>query len=258
MRLSGILPSRANIWWSLLPTLWTSPLRHVAYAAFLKRFNPALHANLVTPETRLVVEGFPRSANTFLVQALQIASDEPIAVAHHLHDPIQIDRGMQRNIPVVIIVRDPLDAFTSFRLKFPTLKVAIMHRMYMSFYRHALERADALHLVRYEDVIGRPEQVIAQIRRWLGLAGEMAITLDQEAVFAAIDEAKRQREGDEAGEARDFATSLARPTAQKEALKHTVRSEIARRHAAQVASAQDLYRQLLPHCRTIEGTGAGA
>ena len=42
---------------------------------------------LITDATELVLEGYPRSGNTFAVAALQFAQDRPLRIARHTHMP---------------------------------------------------------------------------------------------------------------------------------------------------------------------------
>ena len=77
-----------------------------------------------------------------------------------------------------------------------------------------------IHLVRYDDVITNTGKVIAQLHRWIGSGDEMVGAFDKNAVFKAIDEVKEQREESRTlSDAKRFATTLARPTAEKEAAK---------------------------------------
>ena len=238
------LPSRQDIWWSTRAALWQSPIWHKFYEVVLRLRSPELRAVLTRPTSDVCVEAFPRSANTFLVEALRLRTKEPIKIAHHLHDFIQVHRAIKFGVPVVIILREPLDAFISFKLKFPKLDLRTMHRVYMSFYAAILQHSQYCRIVLYEDVVTRPEMVIGRIHDWLGLDPVPGLRLDRDAVFDAIDEAKRKREGEAPPGNVRFATSLARPTAEKEMAKAEVRSAISRELGDLLGSAQRLHSQL--------------
>jgi hypothetical protein len=45
---------------------------------------------LVDRTTQLVIEGFPRSGNTFAVVAFEQAQRQSVRIAHHLHAPAQV------------------------------------------------------------------------------------------------------------------------------------------------------------------------
>ena len=52
-------------------------------------------ARVVTPDTQLVIEGFPRSANTFARVAFNAAQSGRVRIAHGLHVPAQVVRAAQ-------------------------------------------------------------------------------------------------------------------------------------------------------------------
>jgi hypothetical protein len=70
---------------------------------------------LVTDATTLCVEGFPRSANSFAVGAVQHAQPEPLSIAHHNHVPAPLLNATRRDLPAVVLIRDPVDTVISNR-----------------------------------------------------------------------------------------------------------------------------------------------
>jgi hypothetical protein len=80
---------------------WTLPV--------LLRFTPTGISRQITEHTDLVVEGFPRSGNTFMVTALQQVTDHRLRIASHVHHPAQVKLAYLRNVPTVLVVREPLD-----------------------------------------------------------------------------------------------------------------------------------------------------
>ncbi len=72
---------------------------------------------IIKPETELVIEGFPRSANSFTVVAFEEAQMRPVSIAHHLHAPAQIIAGVRRDLPVCVLIREPEAAIRSLLLR---------------------------------------------------------------------------------------------------------------------------------------------
>lgn len=70
---------------------------------------------LVTDATDLCIEGFPRSANSFAVGAVEHAQPGPLSIAHHNHVPAPILNAVRRGLPTVVLIRDPVDAVVSNR-----------------------------------------------------------------------------------------------------------------------------------------------
>lgn len=71
-------------------------------------------ARVLSGPAEIVIEGFPRCGNTFAVTAFQLAQDEPVAMANHLHVPAQVIEAIRREIPTVLLIRDPVDTAISF------------------------------------------------------------------------------------------------------------------------------------------------
>ena len=61
--------------------------------------------------TRLCIEGYPRSANSYAVRMFRSANDTPIA--HHTHSTENIGLAIGYNVPVLALIRDPVAAITS-------------------------------------------------------------------------------------------------------------------------------------------------
>jgi len=104
-RTAATLRYRAKHWLGRRPRLyhWTYRLRG-GYAD-----------RLVTDATDLCVEGFPRSANSFAVGAIEHAQADPLRIAHHNHVPAPILRAVDRSIPTIVLLRDPVEAVISNR-----------------------------------------------------------------------------------------------------------------------------------------------
>src|SRR5919112_6338070 len=77
------------------------------------RLKPTYRDLLVDRKTQIVIEGFPRSGNTFAVVAFQQAQRESVRVAHHLHMPAQVIRAAKWGIPTLLLARKPTDAALS-------------------------------------------------------------------------------------------------------------------------------------------------
>jgi hypothetical protein len=187
-----------------------------------------------------------------LVWALRDSTDHPIKIAHHLHDLIQIERGLKYGLPIVVIIRKPIDAFVSYQLRSSGLKASTMLVMYESFYSRVLELADYIVILRYEDVIYKTDAVLARIHELLAVPEEDRRNISVSRVFDAVDQAERNLRavgGEFAIRSADrdhgFATSVARPTVDKESRKQALVEDFENHHAAAIASADKLYEQVL-------------
>jgi hypothetical protein len=74
---------------------------------------PKVRGGVVNDRTDLVLEGFPRSANTYALAAFRRTNGPGPVVASHLHTAVSVVEGVRRGLPVVVVVRDPVDACAS-------------------------------------------------------------------------------------------------------------------------------------------------
>ena len=95
-------------------------------------------------ESQIVIEGFPRSGNTFAVVAFEQAQRESVRVAHHLHMPAQVIRAVQWSIPILLLARKPTDAALSWIIRGPGVPIRQTLKHYVSFYEKAAEYRHSL------------------------------------------------------------------------------------------------------------------
>lgn len=124
---------------------------HPAYLTVLKYRHPE---KTVCPNTTLVIEGFPRSGNTFAEMAFRMAQPYPVRLAHHLHVPAQIIGGLRLGLPVLLLIRPPDDAILSFVIKTGghlSLQAAL--RYYVRFYEALLDYREELITVTFDELV---------------------------------------------------------------------------------------------------------
>ncbi|NKX41418.1 hypothetical protein HGG71_08035 [Rhodobacteraceae bacterium R_SAG2] len=71
-----------------------------------QRHKDRLAPRLVTPRTDLVVDGFPRSANTWIYYNVQLAFPD-LHIAHHVHSWQQFLFAWLFRVPSILVVRAP-------------------------------------------------------------------------------------------------------------------------------------------------------
>jgi hypothetical protein len=179
-------------------------------------------ARVVTPDTQLVIEGFPRSANTFARVAFNAAQSGRVRIAHGLHVPAQVVRAAQLRIPTLVLIRKPKDAVLSFAIRDPiTVDQAL--RYYISFYETSEKYRDAYVLGLFEEVTEDFGEVIRRINNRFK-TNFAPFTHDErnvDGVFARIEKNSRKRFGEMSMENR-----ASRPFASREKLKREVEYEL--------------------------------
>lgn len=198
---------------------------HYATGAYPALFFP-LHRLLgevgtgpaVTPDTDLLIEGFPRSGNTFAVCAFELAQPRPVNTAHHIHVPAQLIRAVRYHVPACILARRPEDAARSLVVKYPFLKLRHVLRGYVGFYEKCLPYRERFVAATFDDVVTDFGGVIDRINRRFGTGFHRLEASEENVrrVFRTIDDRN-------AREPIDPIFGSARPNSQKELAKQSIR-----------------------------------
>lgn len=111
--------------WTLRTWLGRSP------AAFIAMFGLVNdRARLTRADTELVIEGFPRSGNSFSVFAFSNFGADALRLAHHVHSPSLIVLAARYRLPAVVLIRAPDDAVTASLANIRTHTVPDLMRAY--------------------------------------------------------------------------------------------------------------------------------
>jgi hypothetical protein len=203
-----------------------------------------LRTRVVTPDTQLVIEGFPRSGNTFARWAFVTAQGENFdrtRIASHLHVPAQVVQAARWQIPTLVLIRRPRDAVLSFALWNP-ISVDQALRYYRSFYETVEKYRDAYVLGLFEEITEDVGQVIKRINDKFGTTFSL-FRHDEEnvgRVFAHMDTYARKKWGETQWERK-----VHHPSAVKERMKHEIEYELKNpKRAKLIAEAEAVYHRL--------------
>ena len=202
------------------------------------------HRNLlVNRRTQLVIEGFPRSANTFAVVAFEQAQRENVRIAHHLHMPAQVMRAARWRIPTLVLLRKPTDAVLSLVIREPRISIRQAMKHYVSFYEKVADYRSAFIVGSFEEVI---QDYGAVLERVNARFGTRFLLFDHskdnvEGVFSHIEERHRARRDGGLDERR-----IARPSAAKDEMKESLKKELQAPHVKELtARAEAVYEDLV-------------
>jgi len=130
--------------------------------------HPAGSPFAVRRDTEVVIEGFPRSANSFAVAAFQLAQGRDVPIADHLHVPAQIMRASAWRIPALVIVRPPQDAVRSLVVRYSHIQVGDGLAAYGSFYAALAPLQDSFIVATFDQVITDFGAVTARLNHRFG------------------------------------------------------------------------------------------
>lgn len=228
---------------TLLHRLRTLARREPWLYSPLKRLrDPAARRKLCGSRDDLCVEGYPSSANSFLLNLVLGAAVSPIRVCSHCHCVANVKRATRRGLPVFVPLRHPTDAVVSRSVRFGVAPDEAVTE-YVDFHAWILDRASEewLTLLSFEAITERPGRVLEAV----GAATGLELRDDVETV---VEETKTfirlwsQRYG---GRAAGGAPAVAVPDAEREDEKARIRDEVAR--VVERTDAEELWRRLMSH-----------
>lgn len=165
---------------------------------------------VVGPDTDLVVEGFPRSANTFVVAALRLSAEAPLRMAHHVHGPAQLFEAVKRGVPAMLLVRHPEEVVASLCVRYPFLPFSVGLRGYVRFHRLLLPIRAKVEIVPFGEATEALARSVDRLNHRFGTSFPVPPTDGdfRQRVFAVVDRMDRRARGED----RVDAGTVARPS----------------------------------------------
>lgn len=196
------------------------------------------HRNLlVCADTDVVIEGYPRSGNTFALRAFKMANPEA-HVAHHMHAQAQVMRAVERGIPAMVLIRHPDSAVRSMLVRHPQIGLRMALKAYIQFHEDLRPFADGFVLVPFEQLQVNFGVAIEGVNRRFGTGFELfrhsANTVEQ--IYRDMEQANV------AAYRTLKVTHVPRPDAARETLKQGVRLKD---EPVLLAQAREAYAKLM-------------
>jgi hypothetical protein len=180
---------------------------------------------LIDKSTEIIIDGFPRSANSFAVKAFNLAQKNSVIVANHRHDPGQIITAIQKNIPAIVLVREPKNAVASLIIRnnpinYTDRYTKELFKKYLRYYLPIIPYLDKIIVANFETVITDFNLVINSVNSKFE-TNFNAFLHNEENVnqcFKMIEDLSRKYEGK--GNIRE--TSISRPSEHREEIKKKI------------------------------------
>lgn len=121
--------------------------------------------NLFTnSNTQIVIEGYPRSANSSTTTHFH-AFNPNVNIAHHHHVPAQIIKGVESFTPIIVLIRNPIEAIASFKCYEPNISLTLAIKAYISFYKTILPYKSGFIVASFPQIILEFDVVIARLNK---------------------------------------------------------------------------------------------
>lgn len=114
---------------------------------------PDFYRRVVRSGDDIVIEGFPRSANTFATYAFFQAQQNSVKAGNHFHSGMQIQLADRYKIPALVVYREPRAAIKSF-IVYHLGKVSARQAInrYIDFHESILKVRNAFVAAPFEEV----------------------------------------------------------------------------------------------------------
>ncbi|MCE5288727.1 MAG: hypothetical protein LLG14_05740 [Nocardiaceae bacterium] len=110
------------------------------------------YVSRVSHQTAIVIDGFPRSGNSFARAAFRQANPG-LGIASHLHSPLLIKQAVKRALPTILLIRDPRDATASLVQFLPQLKLRYALDEYRRYYERVARYLNHVLVADFPDVV---------------------------------------------------------------------------------------------------------
>ena len=155
------------------------PATFRAWSAVQRRRAPGAQA-FIDDRTRLVIDGYQGSANSYATVAIRRAQPPDFAIAHHLHAPAAIRLALERDLPHIVLLRAPGDACASNLRRFPHLGPEQVVRGWIRYYRPLLDVRRDLLVATFDEVVGDVNGVIDRVdERHPGTLARLSVDEDE-------------------------------------------------------------------------------
>jgi hypothetical protein len=218
---------------------------------------PDRRSILARRDSILVIEGFPRSANTYSLVAFLLANGDRGHIGHHLHAPGHVARAVRFHLPTIVLIRDPKDACLSYVIRRPAIPLADALCDYLDFYR-------SVWPLRERFVIGDFRRVVTDMGSVIRAVNDRFSTQfvpyehtpeNEQACVAMLEQRDRSDTG---GTGFLQETYVARPSAYRAKLKQRLEQEFEQgRTRSLLERTDELYRRFLEAGEAAVGSSKG-
>ena len=123
----------------------------------------------IRDETEVVIEGFPRSGNTFAVAAFHYAQlPRDVKIAHHAHVPAQLLSAVRLGLPAVALVREPEECVLSMVVRDPALGVGGVLRGWVRFHEPVVPVRDRVAVATFAEATTDVAAIVRRVNERFG------------------------------------------------------------------------------------------
>ena len=136
-----------------------------------------------------MIEGMPRSGNTFARHAFDLAQAAPLVVSSHVHTPSAVVAAVRCDIPTLVLVRRPLDTVISLVIAAPHVTLDAAVDEWIHHYEVLWPLRDSFVVATFDEVTEDFGAVTERLNRRFGTSFDRFQPTEENiaAVFASIE-----------------------------------------------------------------------
>ncbi|HEX5151084.1 MAG TPA: hypothetical protein VFW07_06525 [Parafilimonas sp.] len=117
--------------------------------------------------TDIVIDGFPRCANTYATYAFALVQGKEVNIAHHIHKKSQFLIAERFNIPAILLIRKPIDCVASTLVRQPKYSPDALLKGYFSMYDQ-LRNKNSYVVGEFTQVLNHYDKIIQAVNKKFG------------------------------------------------------------------------------------------
>ena len=136
-----------------------------------------------------LIDGFPRSGNTYAYFAFLHMQKKKYKIIHHFHHEYGILYAILTNIPNMILIRKPDDAVKSLLIRNKNLDHDDAFLMYYIYYKIVYNYRQSLLIIKFESIINNFNYCVNQVnlRFKTNFIKKKISAIDKKKIFKKID-----------------------------------------------------------------------
>ena len=130
------------------------------------------------------IDGYPRSANTFISNSLQLSFPDKV-IRSHSHSPFLPIAGIRKGLPGIFVIREPIEAISSYIVMTGHADVTAIS-FYIDFHRTIVKLVDQIYVADFRRVTTSIDEVISNFCEFFKLTNPENLGNLEERAFDLI------------------------------------------------------------------------
>ncbi len=218
---------------------WLNAVQTPVFAEIYAFLDPGVRPRRLTRKTDLLIEGFPRSGNTYAQAAFVQANGPQVRLAHHLHAVRSVQLAAKFGTPTILLIRDPEKVLGSMLQFNANYDAAVVCAGYRKYHQALLPFARSFIVAEFSQVVGDFGRVVERCNTRFGTAFQPYVrSVENESIV------KRMIEQEGSSHSPDrFESAVSRPSEHRKSAEEVL-SGLSQQDRLALAEARRVYLEM--------------